>query len=119
MSFHKGQRVRFTDKCDPAWYFGPGKAFPTAVVLSLTSDGHAEIFPYTMEGLPADLLKLPFVPLDCIEPIEDDPPAANFIVLPKANVRRLMTRDEAEELVRELTVPAFIAQIVSEHRAVH
>lgn len=119
MSFHKGQLVRFTTKCKLEWYFGPATAFPLGVILSLTSDGQAEIIPHTAKRVSLQTPKPPFVPLDCIEPIEDDSPAANFIVLPKANVRRMMTRDEAEELVQELTVPAFIAQIVSEHRAVH
>lgn len=119
MSFNKGQLVRFTDKCKPSWWFGPHTPFKTGRIVSINIGGDdVEISPLR-DGVEYLMPLYPFVDFDCIEPLEDDPPAANFIVLPAHLVKRQMTRNEAEELVQELTVPAFIVQIVSEHRAVH
>lgn len=101
-NFHVGQVVRFVDH--------------RAGRLTITFLDDDPTLPILVQQTMDQSM---WVSPDEIEAIPDDPSPANFIVLPKTIARRMMTRDEAEVLVSELTVPAFIAQIVSEHRAVH
>lgn len=114
--FRAGQVVEFTEKCPKQWWFGPHTDFRSATVLAEASANHYEVHIAHPLGGQAIV-----VPAECLRLKNDDATSSNnFIILPRSLLkgRDRLTRDEAEQQLQELSVPAFIAQIVSERSAV-